>query len=435
MKNNLCKIEDQSISILLNKRNSVYAIGLIAGLLSCQKMQAQFVNKGEAVITDKTIVTIKMDYDNEVSGDFVNDGDLYIYNNWNNDGKVSFTSQNLGKTSFVGEDKQLISGAKIAGFQNIVFNNLDQSLMPFDLKTTIEVAKNADFQFGIVNAVDYDGKIIFDEKASQSNAGNQSFVDGAVQKKGNSTFEFPVGNQLYYRPAIAGVSSDVNNSFTTQYFYQNSDDGTRPHNQKEKSILSISNTEYWKVTQDNGDEKIVLSLTLNNDTTPAAFFSPSPGYKLGIVRWDEIQKMWVNYGGDVSDPSKSTVYEKLLTAQVKGYGIFTMAIVESTTADPDDLIVYNAVSPNGDGLNDTFHIKGIDKYPDNMVEIYNRWGVKVFETKSYNESDNMFRGYSDGRATINRNEKLPTGTYFYILKYNNTKKVVEKSGYLYINNQ
>jgi len=111
-----------------------------------------------------------------------------------------------------------------------------------------------------------------------------------------------------------------------------------------------------------------------------------------------------------------------------------MALVKEDVTD-EKLVVYNAVSPNGDGINDSFHIAGIDKYPDNSVEIYNRWGVKVFDAKSYNESDNMFRGYSDGRATINRNEKLPTGTYFYILKYNNTKKVIEQSGYLYINNQ
>jgi hypothetical protein len=38
----------------------------------------------------------------------------------------------------------------------------------------------------------------------------------------------------------------------------------------------------------------------------------------------------------------------------------------------DEIIIYNAVLPNGDGINDSFLIKGIDKFPDNRVQIYNR---------------------------------------------------------------
>lgn len=433
MKNNLSKIENRPNSILLHVKGSVYVIGLVVGLLSHQKTNAQFINKGDLKISDKTILSVYMDCDNESYGDFVNDGYLHVFNNWNNDGKVSFTQEMSGKTFFVGSQQQQISGSTVAAFQNIVFDNLT-SLVPFDLKTTIEVATNTDFQNGIVNAGDYDGKLIFNENASHSNVGNQSFIDGMVQKRGSEMFEFPVGNQLYFRPSYGAATSSEKNSFTTQYFYQNSNT-IYPHANKEETILTINDAEYWKVTQDSGNEKIVLSLTLDRATTPSAFFEKDLNTELAIVRWDETLQKWMNCKGKLSDPDKSEVYEELLTSQVNGYGIFTMAIVKKTDDETPDLIVYNAVSPNGDGINDSFHIKGIDKYPDNEVEIYNRWGVKVFDTKSYNESDNMFRGYSDGRATINRNEKLPTGTYFYILKYNNTKRVVERSGYLYINNQ
>lgn len=459
MKNNLCKIEKRPNSILLNSKGSIYAMGLLAGLFGCQEMQAQekiFVNKGDLKITDKTIVSVLMDYDNEATGNFDNDGDLYIYKNWNNDGIVSFTKDNKsGRTSFLGSELQQISGSglKPAGFQNIVFDNTgvlapsDRSLMPFDLKTAIEVGNNADFKIGIINAAEYDGKIIFDEEAQYSNAGDLSFVDGMVQKKGmvqkpggkqqeeNNKFEFPVGNNYYYRPAIAGASTSVKEAYTIQYYFKDSN-GSYPHDQRDPAIKTINDAEYWNVTKakENSDDKIVLTLTLNDKTTPSSFLNVPEGKKLAIVRWDKTLNEWVNCKGEVSDPAQTTNYEKLLTAQVSGDGIFTMALIDKDVID-EKLVVYNAVSPNGDGINDAFHILGIDKYPDNIVEIYNRWGVKVYDAKSYNESDNMFRGYSDGRATINRNEKLPTGTYFYILKYNNTKKVVEQSGYLYINNQ
>ena len=79
-------------------------------------------------------------------------------------------------------------------------------------------------------------------------------------------------------------------------------------------------------------------------------------------------------------------------------------------------------------------IGGIECYPDNNVEIYNRWGVLVFETKGYDNSTRVFRGFSEGRTTIKQNDGLPTGTYFYILQYKKQDgSTAKKDGYLYIN--
>ncbi|MFV8380054.1 gliding motility-associated C-terminal domain-containing protein, partial [Flavobacterium sp. LB3R33] len=106
------------------------------------------------------------------------------------------------------------------------------------------------------------------------------------------------------------------------------------------------------------------------------------------------------------------------------------------------ILVHNAISPNGDGINEKFIIDNIDDtvcYPDNTVEIYNRWGVLVFETKGYNNTSNVFDGTSQGRTTISQPTGLPTGTYFYILNYTsvaNDGKIItnKKDGYLYIVN-
>ncbi|WP_343696710.1 gliding motility-associated C-terminal domain-containing protein [Flavobacterium sp.] len=96
--------------------------------------------------------------------------------------------------------------------------------------------------------------------------------------------------------------------------------------------------------------------------------------------------------------------------------------------------VKKAFSPNGDGKNERFYIQGIECYPDNTVEIYNRWGVLVFEKSGYNNEDRVFKGYSEGRTTMKQSEGLPVGTYFYILKYKDSaSNPHEKSGYLYIN--
>ena len=96
--------------------------------------------------------------------------------------------------------------------------------------------------------------------------------------------------------------------------------------------------------------------------------------------------------------------------------------------------VFNAVSPNNDGLNDLFLIDGIECYPDNSVEIYNRWGILIYETRGYDNSTKAFKGYSDGRSTFNRNELVPDGTYFYVLRYKDEdNKWHDRSGYLYVN--
>lgn len=95
--------------------------------------------------------------------------------------------------------------------------------------------------------------------------------------------------------------------------------------------------------------------------------------------------------------------------------------------------IYNYLTPNGDGNNEFFFIDGINTYPDNTVEIYNRWGVLVYEVSGYNNEDKSFKGISDGRVTVNKFQYLPGGTYYYVLRYRKQiGEIKEKTGYLYI---
>ncbi|WP_315504485.1 gliding motility-associated C-terminal domain-containing protein [Capnocytophaga sputigena] len=97
------------------------------------------------------------------------------------------------------------------------------------------------------------------------------------------------------------------------------------------------------------------------------------------------------------------------------------------------IVPYNGMSVDGDGKNDYFHIGGIERYPNNVVRIYNRWGVKVFETEGYDNVTRVFRGISNGRVTIEQAEKLPQGTYYYVIEYydsNNNKESLV--GWLYL---
>ena len=98
-----------------------------------------------------------------------------------------------------------------------------------------------------------------------------------------------------------------------------------------------------------------------------------------------------------------------------------------------NLLIHNAMTPNEDGKNDHFQIDGMECFPDNIVQLTNRWGVLVYEAQGYNNKDVAFRGVSEGRVTIKTGEQLPSGTYYYVIKYTTyLNDVVTKMGYLYI---
>ncbi len=84
------------------------------------------------------------------------------------------------------------------------------------------------------------------------------------------------------------------------------------------------------------------------------------------------------------------------------------AVVQVSVAC-SQLTIFDAFSPNGDGINETFTIYGLSNYPGHVLRIYNRWGNLVYEAVNYQST---WDGTWDGK-------KLPYGTYFYVLDLNN----------------
>ncbi|RZK63086.1 MAG: T9SS type B sorting domain-containing protein [Hymenobacter sp.] len=67
----------------------------------------------------------------------------------------------------------------------------------------------------------------------------------------------------------------------------------------------------------------------------------------------------------------------------------------------------NAISPNGDGNDDTWQIDNIEQFPDNTVNVFNRWGNKIFSATNYSRA-NEWRGDINGQPA-------PIGTYYYVV--------------------
>ncbi len=75
----------------------------------------------------------------------------------------------------------------------------------------------------------------------------------------------------------------------------------------------------------------------------------------------------------------------------------------------------NAISPNGDNVNDFWEIYGIQKFPRAEVNVYDRWGQNVFRSI----------GYASPWDGTNRGKKLPTGSYYYVIELNSPVVYIE----------
>jgi gliding motility-associated-like protein len=106
-------------------------------------------------------------------------------------------------------------------------------------------------------------------------------------------------------------------------------------------------------------------------------------------------------------PSVTTEYT-VVAAFDHGCAIYDSIIVHVIPST--ELVFYNSFTPNGDGANDYFYIGNIGLYPNNTLQIYNRYGQLIYNETGYN---NDWKGTCLG-------SDVPGGTYFYILDTHDT---------------
>ena len=93
-----------------------------------------------------------------------------------------------------------------------------------------------------------------------------------------------------------------------------------------------------------------------------------------------------------------------------------------TLTEPDILEMPNGISPNGDGFNDFFTVRGLENYPNNRLLVFNRWGNQVYEEQNYRNSNPWYGTNQDG-------EELAEGTYFVVVELDGADNL---KGYLEI---
>ena len=185
-------------------------------------------------------------------------------------------------------------------------------------------------------------------------------------------------------------------------------------------VLLSENTMYTSETPTlSGDSPIGdVTYTLSGDDTAIFTIDPETGVVTMIGQaFDNPQ-----------DANSDNVYEITIIATDADGNTATVSWV--LEIDPEDLKVYTGFSPNnGNADSDHWEIAGINKYPNNEVRVYNRWGNLVYEIKGYDNTTNVWRGESNKGIVLGK-KQLPDGSYFYIIDKKDGSK--PQTGYVVI---
>ncbi len=104
----------------------------------------------------------------------------------------------------------------------------------------------------------------------------------------------------------------------------------------------------------------------------------------------------------VITPTRTTIY--IVSATDENGCINTDSITISLL---ENMVIYNAFSPNDDGVNDYWDIDNAGLYPDITVEVFTRWGERVFSSVGYSDDKRW-----DGRY---KGKNVPIGTYYFVV--------------------
>lgn len=167
------------------------------------------------------------------------------------------------------------------------------------------------------------------------------------------------------------------------------------------------------ITIYQGEKIHNLNMRRRGDTENTIFRITADGYPrwgVGSINFNGYFDYTPNAGFVGSDVVKYEVVDKFDQSKVEtGY-------IYITVMDRDRFFIPNIITPNGDGVNDTWRLDFLADYPNHRITIYNRDGVVVFEATNYqNDWDGTGTTTSGYVAHFN----LANGVYTYVIDLGN----------------
>jgi gliding motility-associated-like protein len=239
-----------------------------------------------------------------------------------------------------------------------------------------------------------DSRVILQEGVEIMAASDSSHVHGPVFQTGTGRKLFPIGNGSIYLPVELTDVTDASALIGVELFEFENSSLARP-----EDLTSIGKR-YWYID--------VASGTLSNSPVILPLRDEAlmgSDEEIVVVQSDSPTDVFTSIGGlrATGGRNGATITSKM--------NVSMPFVALATAAKEVELVVYNAVSNNGDGKNDFMIIENIQSYPGNKLSVFNRWGDKVFEIENYDNHERVFRG----RTNIGGESDLVSGTYFYVI--------------------
>ena len=199
--------------------------------------------------------------------------------------------------------------------------------------------------------------------------------------------------------------------------------------------LEANDDDYSAHPVNPAQQPIVVGNVLDNDTLAGAKITDPTKVAITLIDNDGLSGVSFAPNGEITVPqgaNEGTYRVRYNLCMAQQLSVCDDAVVTIVITKDKPLTIYNGVSSNNDGKNDGFTIEGIEAYPKNTLKIFNRWGVLVYEKEGYTNAE-PFDGYSNGRSTVEQGKRLPQGTYYYILDYQDSVgQTHNHSGWLYL---
>ena len=367
---------------------------------------------------------------------FYNEGNVQLHG----DAKIGFHTDVINEgsldnyTGFAGfyadNGLRIISGTNRITFFNVEIDALDN----LELQNSLGIRNDLDFINGTVITPRNNTNISLDFIDYDIYAGEDDIrhVDGysAIQGNGSDNFTFPIGDGDLLRP-MRIINQSNYNTFKGAYFYEDPNTPTTfgtsfLTNQKQVMLENISNVEFWDL---NGNKETKVTLTWNERSDISAItnniaYLTVVGWNITENRWDNLNAL--NVTGDLDNGEITSIAFVPNKYEVITIGTIINDDIEDNNSD--NILI----SPNGDNTNEFLVLDDVNEFSNNTLVIFNRWGNIVYETKDY--KNNWNGTLSEGRATFKKSDKLPDGTYFYVLNSGDAPNVFSKTtkGWVYI---
>ncbi|WP_410219667.1 gliding motility-associated C-terminal domain-containing protein [Pedobacter sp.] len=375
---------------------------------------AQVTNTGTTISIEKQGLFYVNESYTHNNGTLINNGEIVVENKWvNNTGSKLLDNGSVGLVRFTG-GKGILDGKKVTFFPKLSFTGDGV----FDLNNHIEVGDNISIGDTEIRTNGYNLSIFNpDIQALMYNKGFFYTQKGSFlfRKTGQAgTYIFPFGSDKLNlkRPVVITPKDAAVNTYGASFIDKDPSDDGYSRMVKKSGIGSINDNFYHKIIQIEGKSPADLLFYAG---TEADQFN-------NLVSWAD-QNIWdiapAVFRKDVAallpQLNAAAVY-KLMASNNK-----EMPFAFSATLNSIEL--YNAFSPDGDGINERWEIKNIDLYPDNDLKIFDRSGNLVYKKVNY-------QNVSAWDAS-----NVSAGTYIYILRvgingedkmYKGTVTVVKK---------